>query len=129
MPGGTVISTDVCLPISRLADCVTATEEDIREHGLIGPIVGHAGDGNFHVSLVIDHNIPVEIAKAEAFISRLNARALAMDGTCTGEHGIGQGKQEFLEAELGGSVDVMRQIKRALDPKNIFNPGKIFALD
>jgi D-lactate dehydrogenase (cytochrome) len=129
MPGGTAIATDVCLPISRLADCIAATEEDIAAHGLIGPIVGHAGDGNFHVSLVIDHTLPGEIAKAEAFISRLNARALAMDGTCTGEHGIGQGKQEFLEAELGGSVDVMRQIKRALDPKNIFNPGKIFALD
>ena len=129
MPGGTAIATDVCLPISRLADCITETEQDIAEHGLIGPIVGHAGDGNFHVSLVIDDKDPAEIAKAEAFIARLNARALAMDGTCTGEHGIGQGKQEFLEAELGGSVEVMRQIKRALDPKNIFNPGKIFALD
>jgi D-lactate dehydrogenase (cytochrome) len=128
-PGWSPISTDVCLPISRLAECVTATEDDIREHGLIGPIVGHAGDGNFHVSLVIDGRDPAEIAKAEAFIDRLNTRALAMDGTCTGEHGIGQGKQEFLKAELGGSVDVMRQIKRSLDPKNIFNPGKIFALD
>jgi D-lactate dehydrogenase (cytochrome) len=128
-PGWTPISTDVCVPISKLADCVTATEEDIAEHGLIGPMVGHAGDGNFHVSLLIDDKDPAEIAKAEAFITRLNARALAMDGTCTGEHGIGQGKQEFLEAELGGSVDVMRQIKRALDPQNIFNPGKIFALD
>ncbi|MDB5524177.1 MAG: binding domain protein [Rhizobium sp.] len=127
--GGTVISTDVCVPISRLADCVTETERDIEEHGLLGPIVGHAGDGNFHVSLVIDDKIPAEIAAAEAFIARLNERALAMDGTCTGEHGIGQGKQEFLEGELGGSVGIMRQIKRALDPKNIFNPGKIFALD
>jgi D-lactate dehydrogenase (cytochrome) len=129
VPGYQAIATDVCLPISRLAECVTETEEDIRAHGLIGPIVGHAGDGNFHVSLVIDDKDPAEIAKAEAFIERLNARALAMDGTCTGEHGIGQGKQEFLEAELGGSVDIMRQIKRSLDPKNIFNPGKIFALD
>jgi D-lactate dehydrogenase (cytochrome) len=128
-PGGTVISTDVCLPISRLAECITATEQDIEEHGLLGPIVGHAGDGNFHVSMVIDDKDPAEIAAAEAFIARLNERALALDGTCTGEHGIGQGKQEFLEAELGGSVDIMRQIKRALDPKNIFNPGKIFALD
>jgi len=128
-PGGTVIATDVCVPISRLADCITETEEDIRAHGLTGPIVGHAGDGNFHVSLVIDASNMAEIEAAEAFISRLNARALAMDGTCTGEHGIGQGKQAFLETELGGSVDVMRQIKRALDPKNIFNPGKIFPLD
>ena len=117
------------MPISRLAECVTATEEDIAEHGLVAPIVGHAGDDNFHVSMVIDDKDPDEIAAAEAFIERLNARALAMDGTCTGEHGIGQGKQEFLEAELGGSVDIMRQIKKSLDPLNIFNPGKIFALD
>jgi D-lactate dehydrogenase (cytochrome) len=128
-PGANAIATDVCVPISRLAECVTATEEDIAEHGLIAPIVGHAGDGNFHVSMVIDDKDPVEIAVAEAFIERLNARALAMDGTCTGEHGIGQGKQEFLEAELGGSIDIMRQIKKSLDPLGIFNPGKIFSLD
>jgi D-lactate dehydrogenase (cytochrome) len=128
-PGANAIATDVCVPISRLAECVTATEDDIAEHGLVAPIVGHAGDGNFHVSMVIDDKDPAEIAAAEAFIERLNARALAMDGTCTGEHGIGQGKQEFLEAELGGSVEIMRQIKRSLDPLNIFNPGKIFALD
>ena len=128
-PGANAIATDVCVPISRLAECVTATEEDIAEHGLIAPIVGHAGDGNFHVSMVIDDQDPAEIAVAEGFIERLNARALAMDGTCTGEHGIGQGKQEFLEAELGASVDIMRQIKKSLDPLGIFNPGKIFALD
>jgi D-lactate dehydrogenase (cytochrome) len=126
---GTVISTDVCVPISQLAECVTATEEDIDAHGLMGPIVGHAGDGNFHVSLVIDASDPAEIHASEEFIARLNGRALAMDGTCTGEHGIGQGKQEFLVAELGSAVDVMRQIKRSLDPKNILNPGKIFTLD
>jgi D-lactate dehydrogenase (cytochrome) len=124
-PGANAIATDVCVPISRLAECVSATEADIEEHGLIAPIVGHAGDGNFHVSLVIDDHDP----GAEAFIARLNARALEMDGTCTGEHGIGQGKQEFLEGELGGSVEIMRRIKRSLDPLNIFNPGKIFALD
>jgi D-lactate dehydrogenase (cytochrome) len=128
-PGANAIATDVCVPISRLAECVTATEEDIAEHSLVAPIVGHAGDGNFHVSMVIDDNDPADIAAAEAFIERLNARALAMDGTCTGEHGIGQGKQEFLEAELGGSVDIMRQIKKALDPLDMFNPGKIFAMD
>ena len=128
-PGANAIATDVCVPISRLAECVTETEEDIVAHGLIAPIVGHAGDGNFHVSMVLDDKDPAEIAVAEAFVERLNARALAMDGTCTGEHGIGQGKQEFLEAELGGSVDIMRQIKKSLDPLNIFNPGKIFALD
>jgi D-lactate dehydrogenase (cytochrome) len=128
-PGKAVLATDVCVPISRLADCVTETEADLDAHGLEGPIVGHAGDGNFHVSLIVDDKDPSEIARAEAFIERLNARALAMDGTCTGEHGIGQGKQEFLEAELGGGVELMRQIKTALDPLNIFNPGKIFALD
>jgi D-lactate dehydrogenase (cytochrome) len=128
-PGKAVLATDVCVPISRLADCVTETEADLDAHGLEGPIVGHAGDGNFHVSLIVDDKDPADIARAEAFIERLNARALAMDGTCTGEHGIGQGKQEFLEAELGGAVDLMRQVKTALDPLNIFNPGKIFALD
>jgi D-lactate dehydrogenase (cytochrome) len=129
MPGGSVISTDVCVPISQLADCITETERDIDAHGLVGPIVGHVGDGNFHVSMVIDASDPAQIASAEDFIARLNARALAMDGTCTGEHGIGQGKQEFLVSELGNAVDVMRLIKRSLDPKNIFNPGKIFTLD
>lgn len=128
-PGKAVLATDVCVPISRLADCVTETEADLDAHRLEGPIVGHAGDGNFHVSLIVDDKDPADIARAEAFIERLNARALAMDGTCTGEHGIGQGKQEFLEAELGGAVDLMRQVKAALDPLNIFNPGKIFALD
>ena len=128
-PGWNVIATDVCVPISRFADCVAETEDDINNHGLTGPIVGHAGDGNFHVSLVIDDTDPAELAKAEAFVSRLNARALAMDGTCTGEHGIGQGKIPYLERELGGAVDLMRQVKRALDPDNIFNPGKIFHLD
>lgn len=128
-PGKAVLATDVCVPISRLADCVTETEADLDSHGLQGPIVGHAGDGNFHVSLIVDDKDPDDIARAEAFIERLNARALTMDGTCTGEHGIGQGKQEFLEAELGGAVDLMRQVKTALDPLNIFNPGKIFALD
>ncbi|MBN9031343.1 MAG: FAD-binding oxidoreductase [Rhizobiales bacterium 63-7] len=127
--GCNVIATDVCVPISRFADCVAETEDDINAHGLTGPIVGHAGDGNFHVSLVIDDTDPAELAKAEAFVARLNTRALAMDGTCTGEHGIGQGKIPYLERELGGAVDLMRQVKRALDPDNIFNPGKIFHLD
>ena len=91
------------------------------------PIVGHAGDGNFHVGLLFDDKDPADVARAEAFVERLNARALAMDGTCTGEHGIGQGKMPFLEAELGDALDLMRQIKHSLDPDNIFNPGKIFA--
>jgi D-lactate dehydrogenase (cytochrome) len=120
------LSTDVCVPISRLADCVAETQADIEEHGLLAPIVGHAGDGNFHTLLLFDDKTPEGIATAEAFVTRLNTRALAMDGTCTGEHGIGQGKMSFLEKELGGAVDLMRDIKHALDPDGIFNPGKIF---
>ncbi|MEQ8399500.1 MAG: FAD-linked oxidase C-terminal domain-containing protein [Roseitalea porphyridii] len=124
-PGAKGISTDVCVPISELADCIVETEADIAENGLIAPIVGHAGDGNFHVLVLLDDTDPAEIAAAEAFIERLNLRALAMGGTCTGEHGIGQGKMAFLEMELGGAVDVMRSIKTTLDPDNIMNPGKV----
>ena len=127
IPGAAILSTDVCVPISRLAECVAATQEDSAAHGLTAPIVGHAGDGNFHVGLLFDDKDPADVARAEAFVDRLNARALAMDGTCTGEHGIGQGKMPFLEAELGDALDLMRQVKRSLDPDNIFNPGKIFA--
>ncbi|MBZ5758475.1 MULTISPECIES: FAD-binding oxidoreductase [Rhizobium] len=123
------LSTDVCVPISRLAECVVETQADIEAHGLLGPIVGHAGDGNFHVLLLFDDKTPEGVAVAEGFVARLNARALSMDGTCTGEHGIGQGKMAFLEQELGGAVDLMRQIKRSLDPDGIFNPGKIFHAD
>jgi D-lactate dehydrogenase (cytochrome) len=124
-PGAQGISTDVCVPISRLAECIAATEADIAENGLIAPIVGHVGDGNFHVALLLDAKDPKEVEAAEAFIARLNMRAIAMDGTCTGEHGVGQGKMAFLERELGAGVDVMRTIKKALDPDNIMNPGKI----
>ena len=120
------VSTDVCVPISRLADCVTETQADIEANGFLAPIVGHAGDGNFHVLVLFDGQSDADVARVEAFLQRLNDRALAMDGTCTGEHGIGQGKKSFLGAELGGTVDLMRQVKCALDPDNIFNPGKIF---
>ncbi|MFN7103854.1 MAG: FAD-binding oxidoreductase, partial [Pseudorhizobium sp.] len=122
------LSTDVCVPISRLADCVVETQADIQEHGYLAPIVGHAGDGNFHVLILFDDKDPADVARAEAFVARLNSRALAMGGTCTGEHGIGQGKMSFLEQELGGAVDLMRSIKKGLDPENIFNPGKIFPM-
>lgn len=123
------LSTDVCVPISRLAECVAETQADIETHGLLATIVGHAGDGNFHVLLLFDDKTSEGVATAEAFVSRLNARALAMEGTCTGEHGIGQGKISFLEQELGEAVDLMRQVKKALDPDGIFNPGKIFRTD
>jgi len=127
-PGKKALSTDVCVPISRLAECIVETEADIAQSGLVAPIVGHVGDGNFHVSVIMDTENPVEIERAEAFVARLNARALAMDGTCTGEHGVGQGKMRYLEQEHGDGVDVMRTIKRALDPQGIMNPGKIMAL-
>lgn len=125
-PGLDAVSTDVCVPISRFADCVKETQADIEQHGFLAPIVGHAGDGNFHVLALFDGSSSLDVERVEAFLQRLNDRALAMDGTCTGEHGIGQGKKSFLGAELGGTVDLMRQVKRALDPDNIFNPGKIF---
>jgi len=125
-PGARGLSTDVCVPISRLAECIAETEKDIADMGLIAPIVGHVGDGNFHTLVLMDVNDPAEIERCETFVARLNMRAIAMDGTCTGEHGIGQGKIGFLEPELGDhSVAVMRTIKAALDPHNILNPGKI----
>ena len=113
------------MPISRLADCIAETEDDIAELGLIAPIVGHAGDGNFHTLVLLDTDVPAEIEATEEFVARLNRRAIRMEGTCTGEHGIGQGKMSFLELEHGAGVDYMRMIKRALDPQDIMNPGKI----
>jgi D-lactate dehydrogenase (cytochrome) len=127
-PGAKGLATDVCVPISRLADCIAETEADIAEHGLVAPIIGHAGDGNFHTLLLIDPASAAEIEAVEAFVARLNRRAIAMEGTCTGEHGIGQGKVAFLDEEHGAGADFMRTIKRALDPDNILNPGKIFRM-
>ncbi len=125
-PGAGVVATDVCVPISRLADCVGETEDDLKRLNLLSPIVGHVGDGNFHCSLLCDVDDPDEMARGEEFMHRLVERAQSMDGTCTGEHGIGQGKQKYLKAELGPeALDAMRALKRALDPQNIFNPGKI----
>jgi len=125
-PGHKALSTDVCVPISRLAECIAATEADIEAMGLVAPIVGHVGDGNFHVLVLMDENDPGDIERAEEFVSRLNLRAISMDGTCTGEHGIGQGKVAYLRAELGDAVDFMALVKQAFDPDNIMNPGKIF---
>lgn len=120
--------TDVCVPISRLAQCIIETKQDLESASIPGPILGHVGDGNFHVIFVIDPARPEETAEAEALNRRLVQRALDMDGTCTGEHGIGLGKQDWLVEELGDAVGIMRVIKRALDPQDLFNPGKIFAL-
>jgi D-lactate dehydrogenase (cytochrome) len=127
-PGAKALATDVCVPISRLTECILETRKDIDETGLLAPIVGHVGDGNFHVLLLIDPDDEDDVARCEAFNERLVMRALAMDGTCTGEHGIGYGKIDFLTAEHGEAVSVMRALKMALDPQNIMNPGKIFSL-
>ena len=118
--------TDVCVPISRLADCVMATKMDIEETGLFSPILGHVGDGNFHLAICAKEGDRKEFDKADALHNRLVERAISMDGTCTGEHGIGRGKREFLRKELGSAVGVMEQIKTALDPNGIMNPEKIF---
>jgi len=125
-PGAKPIATDVCVPISRLAECVDETKRDIEEMGLIAPIVGHVGDGNFHTVTLVDMDDPQDLAKVKIFMTRMVERALAMGGTATGEHGVGQGKRKYMEAEHGsGALDVMRAIKLALDPKGIMNPGKI----
>jgi len=124
-PGRDALATDVCVPISRLAECVVATQKDIEASGLIAPIVGHVGDGNFHTTPVFDRNDAKQRAAVEGFLQRLVERALAMEGTSTGEHGVGQGKAKYLKAELGDGLGVMRSIKQALDPQGILNPGKI----
>ncbi len=127
-PGAVGWTTDVCVPISRLPECILATRADIDAGSVPAAILGHVGDGNFHVIFAIDPAAPHEFAEVEAINRRLVERAIAMEGTCTGEHGIGIGKQDWLVAELGDAVDVMRTLKRALDPKNLMNPGKIFSL-
>jgi D-lactate dehydrogenase (cytochrome) len=126
-PGAKALTTDVCVPISRLAECVTETQRDVNDSNLVGPIVGHIGDGNFHVSLRLDMDDKREVEAAERFLDRLAERALSMEGTCTGEHGIGQGKIKYLPIEYGPeAMAVMAAIKRAMDPQEIMNPGKIF---
>ena len=124
-PGREAIATDVCVPISRLAECLAETMEDIRASGLSAPIVGHVGDGNFHTMPMVDMSNPKEIAAAELLIEKMAKRAIAMEGTCTGEHGVGQGKVKYMKAEHGPALATMRAIKLALDPENILNPGKI----
>ncbi|MGJ4896185.1 MULTISPECIES: FAD-linked oxidase C-terminal domain-containing protein [unclassified Bradyrhizobium] len=126
-PGARAVITDVCVPISRLAECLTETRRDADANGFLAPIVGHVGDGNFHMLILIDPSDESELAGAKALQARMVARAIAMDGTCTGEHGIGLGKVDYLEDELGEAVAVMRAIKAALDPDGLMNPGKIFA--
>jgi D-lactate dehydrogenase (cytochrome) len=125
-PGSRAISTDCCVPISRLTECLLETKADCDRENLIYGIVGHVGDGNFHVQMLVDPSDPNDVARAESVNERMVHRAIAMDGTCTGEHGIGLHKLDFLIHEAGeDAVDLMRTIKHALDPNNIFNPGKV----
>ena len=125
-PEAELYSTDVCVPISKLSDCITETIEDMEQNELIGPIVSHAGDGNFHVALLIDKNNKNELDKLDEFLVRISERAIRMDGTCTGEHGVGQGKRKYMLKELGNAVNVMKSVKEAFDPHKIMNPGKLF---
>jgi D-lactate dehydrogenase (cytochrome) len=128
-PGCRAISTDTCVPISRLADCLLDSVKEADESGLPYFLVGHVGDGNFHFGYLLDPERPEEREVAEKLNHQLVMRALSLEGTCTGEHGVGLHKMEFLVTETGaGAVDMMRTIKRALDPKNIMNPGKIFLI-
>jgi len=124
-PGSRAVSTDVCVPISRLAECVHQTMDDVKSYIAPVPLLGHIGDGNFHLMFLVDPEKPAELEQAKAFNKRLVERALSMEGTCTGEHGIGLGKQGSLVAELGEAVDVMRDIKKLFDPENLLNPGKV----
>jgi D-lactate dehydrogenase (cytochrome) len=121
--------TDVCVPISRLAECVVETKRDIEASGLIAPIVGHVGDGNFHLVILVDPDDAEEVARASALNERVVRRALAAGGTCSGEHGVGSGKLDFLPAEHGEALALMATLKQALDPHNLMNPGKIIAAD
>ncbi|MBV9491277.1 MAG: FAD-binding protein [Verrucomicrobia bacterium] len=124
-PGAQAWATDVCVPISRLAECIVQTERDIAASFLMAPILGHVGDGNFHLVIVLDPNEPKELAEAQRLNERLVHRALSLDGTCSGEHGIGLGKLDFLAAEHGEALNLMRTLKKAIDPDNLMNPGKI----
>src|SRR5262249_33115724 len=117
--------TDVCVPISRLADCILETKQDLLQSSLLAPIVGHVGDGNFHVNILLDPENSEEHREADLFNDRLVARALAMGGTCTGEHGVGLGKRKHLSEEHGPALELMRLIKDAFDPQGILNPGKV----
>jgi D-lactate dehydrogenase (cytochrome) len=125
-PGARSLTTDVCVPISRLAECIAATRADLEASGLIAPLLGHVGDGNFHMLILVHPEDAAGLAQAQAFAQRLAARAIAMDGTCTGEHGVGLGKKKFMALEHGEpALAVMRAIKQALDPYGLMNPGKI----
>jgi len=124
-PGKKAMITDACVPISRLAECIEETRADLERTGLLSPIVGHIGDGNFHCQILCDPDDEAEISACKEFVARLAERAITMGGTCTGEHGVGANKIDYVEQEFGPAVDVMRAIKHALDPHNLLNPGKV----
>jgi len=128
-PGCVLWATDVCVPISRLAECIHETKKDLATASMPAPLVGHVGDGNFHLCFIIDPDKPEEMAEAQTLNGRLIDRALDMDGTCTGEHGVGLGKIAYMEREHGEGISVMRAIKKTLDPDNIMNPGKIISMN
>ena len=125
-PGARMMTTDVCVPISRLAECIEETRADLDARNLTAPILGHVGDGNFHCFILYAHSDPTETTAAFSANHALVKRAIRLGGTCTGEHGVGAGKREFLLAEHGSSVEIMKGLKQALDPAGLFNPGKIF---
>ena len=128
-PGKKAFTTDICVPISRLTECILETKKDIKDSNIIAPIVGHVGDGNFHLIMLLDPDNKDEVEQAKILNDKLLKRAIEMKGTSTGEHGIGIGKKDYLKIEHGLSVDVMSQIKKAIDPTNIMNPGKIFEVN
>lgn len=128
-PGAEILSTDVCVPISRLAECITETRDDLGKVSFPATMVGHVGDGNFHVLCAIDPKSNHEVQQASEFSNRLVQRALSMSGTSTGEHGVGMGKMKYMVQEHGDAVEVMRTIKSALDPENRMNPGKVLEID
>jgi len=123
--GGKMFTTDICVPISRLADCIVESKKDTANASFPAPVVGHVGDGNFHMSFMLDPENPAELAEAKILEEKIILRALSMGGTCTGEHGIGTGRKKYLPIEHGAGVDVMRALKQALDPDNRMNPGKM----
>jgi D-lactate dehydrogenase (cytochrome) len=124
-PNGRALITDVCVPISRLADCILETQQETATSPVLSTLVGHVGDGNFHVIFVLDPDRPEELVEAQRLSGRMVERALAMGGTCTGEHGVGIGKLPFMKLEHGDALDVMRAVKGALDPRGLMNPGKV----
>ncbi len=128
-PGFDGLSTDVCVPISKLAEAIALTTQDATDHGMFAPTLGHVGDGNYHTLFLTDPNKPEELETAKMLSARMNERALALGGTVTGEHGIGVGKMKFMLAEHGDAWSIMADIKRTLDPQNIMNPGKLVQIN